>query len=171
MIDQRAKDGLMAHIEALTEKNKLVAQASLDVELQGYFVAPTVFEIDSIQTLTKEHFGPILHIVRYQRDDLLKCIDEVNQTGFGLTMGVHTRNDHVIDLIEKHAHVGNYYVNRNQVGAVVGLQPFGGHGLSGTGPKAGGPLYLSRFMNERSTSINTAAIGGDAALIGLSAKL
>lgn len=171
VIDQRAKDGLMAHIESLTETNKLVAQAPLDAELQGYFVAPTVFEIDSIQTLTKEHFGPILHIVRYQRDNLLKCIDEVNQTGFGLTMGVHTRNDHVIDLIEKHAHVGNYYVNRNQVGAVVGLQPFGGHGLSGTGPKAGGPLYLSRFMNERSTSINTAAIGGDAALIGLSAKL
>jgi len=171
VIDQRAKDGLMAHIESLTEKNKLVAQAPLDAELQGYFVAPTVFEIDSIQTLTKEHFGPILHIVRYQRDNLLKCIDEVNQTGFGLTMGVHTRNDHVIDLIEKHARVGNYYVNRNQVGAVVGLQPFGGRGLSGTGPKAGGPLYLSRFMNERSTSINTAAIGGDAALIGLSAKL
>ena len=171
VIDQRAKDGLMAHIESLTEKNKLVAQAPLDAELQGYFVAPTVFEIDSIQTLTKEHFGPILHIVRYQRDNLLKCIEEVNQTGFGLTMGVHTRNDHVIDLVEKHARIGNYYVNRNQVGAVVGLQPFGGRGLSGTGPKAGGPLYLSRFMNERSTSINTAAIGGDAALIGLSAKL
>lgn len=171
VIDQRAKDGLMAHIEALTAQNKLVAQAHVDAELQGYFVAPTVFEIDSIQMLTKEHFGPILHIVRYQRDDLLKCIDEVNQTGFGLTMGIHTRNDHMIDVIEKHARVGNYYVNRNQVGAVVGLQPFGGHGLSGTGPKAGGPLYLSRFMNERSTSINTAAIGGDAALIGLSAKL
>lgn len=167
VIDQRAQNGLMAHIDALTSQGKLIAQAQMDASLNGYFVAPTIFQIDSISELKKENFGPILHIVRYQRENLLHCIEEINQTGFGLTMGIHSRNDHMIEFIEKHAHVGNFYVNRNQVGAVVGLQPFGGQGLSGTGPKAGGPLYLSRFMNERSTSINTAAIGGDAALIGL----
>ena len=108
-----------------------------------------------------------MHVIRYKSDKLLDMIHEVNATGFGLTMGVHSRNDDYIRFIETHARVGNFYVNRNQVGAIVGVQPFGGRGLSGTGPKAGGPHYLPRFMTERSTSVNTAAIGGDAALISL----
>ncbi|UNM97231.1 bifunctional proline dehydrogenase/L-glutamate gamma-semialdehyde dehydrogenase PutA [Ignatzschineria rhizosphaerae] len=165
VIDERAKQGLQAHIDELTAAGKLLAQAPLDPNLTGYFIAPSVFEIDSIKDLNKENFGPILHIVRYNRRDLASLIKEVNATGFGLTMGIHTRNDTVVDEILTLARVGNFYVNRNQVGAVVGVQPFGGLGLSGTGPKAGGPNYLLRFMNEHSVSINTAAIGGDAALI------
>lgn len=165
VIDERAMKGLQAHLEELKTAGKLIAEAPISPELTGYFVAPTVFEIDSINDLHKENFGPILHIVRYDRRDLPKIIEEVNASGFGLTMGIHTRNDTVVDEILSLARVGNFYVNRNQVGAVVGVQPFGGLGLSGTGPKAGGPNYLLRFMNEHSVSINTAAIGGDAALI------
>lgn len=165
VIDQRAKESLQAHIDTLTAEGKLIAQAPLSANLTGYFIAPTVFEIAAISDLKKEHFGPILHIIRYDRRDLHQMIQEVNATGFGLTMGIHTRNDTVVNEILTFARVGNFYINRNQVGAVVGVQPFGGLGLSGTGPKAGGPNYLLRFMNEHSISLNTAAIGGDAALI------
>lgn len=165
VIDERAMKGLQAHIDELKAAGKLIAEAPLDPNLTGYFIAPTVFEIDAISDLHKENFGPILHIIRYDRRDLHKIINEVNASGFGLTMGIHTRNDTVVDEILMLARVGNFYVNRNQVGAVVGVQPFGGLGLSGTGPKAGGPNYLLRFMNEHSVSINTAAIGGDAALL------
>ena len=164
VIDQRAKEGLLAHINTLKDAGKLIAEVPIDPNLTGFFVAPTVFEIDAISDLKKEHFGPILHIIRYDHKDLLNIIKEVNNSGFGLTMGIHTRNDTNVDIIVEHARVGNFYVNRNQVGAVVGVQPFGGLGLSGTGPKAGGPNYLHRFMNEHSVSVNTAAIGGDAAL-------
>ncbi len=167
VIDERAKSGLLEHINALKAQGKLIAEAKIDPKLNGHFVAPVIFEIDSISELKKEHFGPIMHVIRYKSDKLLDMIHEVNATGFGLTMGVHSRNDDYIRFIETHARVGNFYVNRNQVGAIVGVQPFGGRGLSGTGPKAGGPHYLPRFMTERSTSVNTAAIGGDAALISL----
>ena len=164
VIDQRAKDGLLAHINDLKSQGKLITEVAVDPNLTGFFVPPTVFEINAISDLKKENFGPILHIIRYDRKNLLDIITEVNNSGFGLTMGIHTRNDTIIDQIIEHARVGNFYVNRNQVGAVVGVQPFGGLGLSGTGPKAGGPNYLLRFMNEHSVSVNTAAIGGDAAL-------
>ena len=164
VIDERAKKGLMEHIDKLKSEGRLLAEAPMNHELTGFFIPPVVFSIDSINDLHKEHFGPILHIVRYEREDLPKLIQEVNDSGFGLTMGIHTRNDTLVDEIITHARVGNFYVNRNQVGAVVGVQPFGGLGLSGTGPKAGGPNYLLRFMNEHSVSVNTAAIGGDAAL-------
>lgn len=167
VIDERARASLLEHIDDLKTRGKLIAEAKLPEDLQGHFVAPVIFEIDSINELKKEHFGPILHVVRYDINKLEDVITEINATGYGLTMGIHTRNETTVEYIEKLAQVGNLYVNRNQVGAVVGVQPFGGHGLSGTGPKAGGPNYLIRFMNERSTSINTAAIGGNTTLLSL----
>ena len=164
VIDARAKAGLMEHIEKLTAAGKLIAQAPESPCQNGFYISPVIFEIDSILELEKEQFGPILHIVRYHRDDLPRLLDEVTRSGYGLTMGIHSRNDTFVNDIVERARIGNFYVNRNQVGAVVGVQPFGGMGLSGTGPKAGGPNYLLRFMSEHSLSINTAAIGGDAAL-------
>ena len=117
--------------------------------------------------LEREVFGPILHIVRYQADDLDAVIDDINATGYGLTLGIHSRIDETVNHIRTRLRVGNIYVNRNQIGAVVGVQPFGGEGLSGTGPKAGGPRYLHRFATERSLSINTTAQGGNASLMSL----
>ncbi len=108
----------------------------------GSFVPPTLIEIDSIAELTREVFGPVLHLLRYRRTAQQDLVDAINATGYGLTLGVHSRIDETIDAIVERAHVGNQYVNRNMIGAVVGVQPFGGDGLSGTGPKAGGPLYL-----------------------------
>lgn len=146
VIDQTAKDKLSTHIEQMKRSGKLVTQVALSPECdQGTFVPPTAFEIRSIDQLSEEHFGPILHIVRYRAEELDKVIDDINRTGFGLTMGVHSRNETTCAHIEHRARVGNCYVNRDQVGAVVGVQPFGGRGLSGTGPKAGGPHYLYRF--------------------------
>ncbi|OOE64572.1 bifunctional proline dehydrogenase/L-glutamate gamma-semialdehyde dehydrogenase [Salinivibrio sp. IB868] len=146
VIDQTAKDKLLAHIEQMKRSGKLVTQVPLSSECdKGTFVPPTAFEIRSIDQLSEEHFGPILHIVRYRANELDKVIDDINRTGFGLTMGVHSRNETTCAHIEHRARVGNCYVNRDQVGAVVGVQPFGGRGLSGTGPKAGGPHYLYRF--------------------------
>ncbi|MDG3086294.1 bifunctional proline dehydrogenase/L-glutamate gamma-semialdehyde dehydrogenase PutA [Vibrio hannami] len=146
VIDKAAKQKLLAHINAMTKSQKLVKQLSLGDECsQGDFVEPTAIEIDDISCLTEEQFGPILHIVRYKAKNLSKVIEDINNTGFGLTMGVHSRNETTYRWIEKTAQVGNCYINRDQVGAVVGVQPFGGQGLSGTGPKAGGPNYLFRF--------------------------
>lgn len=169
VIDENAKNALLEHINQLKSEGKLVAEGSISPELDavGYFVPPTIFEIDSISELTKENFGPIMHIVRYKAGELKERIMDVNNTGFGLTMGVHSRNEETVQFIEYYSRVGNFYVNRNQVGAVVGVQPFGGLGLSGTGPKAGGPNYLLRFMIERSVSNNIAAIGGNTALLSL----
>ncbi|MDQ2989537.1 MAG: bifunctional proline dehydrogenase/L-glutamate gamma-semialdehyde dehydrogenase PutA, partial [Pseudomonadota bacterium] len=148
VIDAEARDNLLAHIER-TKKN---AKSSFSLELpaglaaHGTFVAPTVLEIGSLDELTHEVFGPVLHIIRYQRASLPQLIESINASGFGLTLGVHSRIDETIDFIASRAHVGNIYVNRNIVGAVVGVQPFGGEGKSGTGPKAGGPLYLKRLQ-------------------------
>jgi len=112
-------------------------------------------------------FGPILHVIRFRAADLDGVIDDINATGYGLTVGLHSRIDSSIDYIHGRLKVGNAYVNRNQIGAVVGVQPFGGEGLSGTGPKAGGPRYLHRFATERSLSVNTTAQGGNASLMSL----
>ena len=114
----------------------------------GTFVAPILLRIDSINELTHEVFGPILHVIRFDRDDLPGLIDGINGTGYGLTLGIHSRIDETIELIVNRASVGNIYVNRNMIGAVVGVQPFGGEGLSGTGPKAGGPLYIYRLLRN-----------------------
>ncbi|MCE9677657.1 bifunctional proline dehydrogenase/L-glutamate gamma-semialdehyde dehydrogenase PutA [Shewanella sp. AS1] len=168
VIDATAQTNLNAHIDHIKQVGRLVNQLELPAGTEhGHFVAPTAVEIDSIKVLEKEHFGPILHIIRYKAADLPKVIDEINSTGFGLTLGIHSRNEsHAMELASK-VNVGNVYINRNQIGAVVGVQPFGGQGLSGTGPKAGGPHYLTRFVTEKTRTNNITAIGGNATLLSL----
>jgi RHH-type proline utilization regulon transcriptional repressor/proline dehydrogenase/delta 1-pyrroline-5-carboxylate dehydrogenase len=150
VIDAEARDRLLAHIDAMRPQARRCHSLPLADGLasQGTFVPPTVLEIDSIAELQHEVFGPVLHVVRYRRDDLAQVVDAINATGYGLTLGVHSRIDDTIAFVADRAHVGNLYVNRNIVGAVVGVQPFGGEGESGTGPKAGGPLYLHRLQQE-----------------------
>jgi RHH-type proline utilization regulon transcriptional repressor/proline dehydrogenase/delta 1-pyrroline-5-carboxylate dehydrogenase len=150
VIDREAQQNLLAHIEATraSARQAFALELPAGLEAQGTFVPPTVLEIGSMAELQREVFGPVLHIVRYRRADLAKVIDSINGTGYGLTLGVHSRIDETIDFIVSRAHVGNIYVNRNIVGAVVGVQPFGGEGKSGTGPKAGGPLYLKRLQKD-----------------------
>jgi RHH-type proline utilization regulon transcriptional repressor/proline dehydrogenase/delta 1-pyrroline-5-carboxylate dehydrogenase len=164
VIDRDAQAQLERHVRTIEARFPLRCKADLPA-LEGTFFAPRVYEIDSISTLEREVFGPILHVVRYAASDLPKVIEAINATGYGLTLGVHSRLESNISLIVSRARVGNVYVNRNQIGAVVGVQPFGGEGLSGTGPKAGGPHYLLRFAGERTLTVNTAAAGGNAQLI------
>lgn len=150
VIDANARDKLNAHIAHMKATQTLVTELTIPDECQnGDFVSPCAFEIDSINVLQEEHFGPILHIVRYKASELPQVLNSINQTGYGLTLGVHSRNETTYRWIEAHARVGNCYINRDQVGAVVGVQPFGGQGLSGTGPKAGGPHYLYRFTQAQ----------------------
>jgi RHH-type proline utilization regulon transcriptional repressor/proline dehydrogenase/delta 1-pyrroline-5-carboxylate dehydrogenase len=148
VIDREAQQNLLGHIERMKARatSHFALELPAEVAANGTFVAPTVLEISSLSELTQEVFGPVLHILRYRRADLAQLVDAINATGFGLTLGVHSRIDETIDFISSRAHVGNIYVNRNIVGAVVGVQPFGGEGKSGTGPKAGGPLYLKRLQ-------------------------
>ncbi len=150
VIDAEARQNLLGHIERVkgAAKDYFALELPGPVAAQGTFVPPTMLEIDSLDQLKREVFGPVLHIVRYQRADLGKVVDQINATGYGLTLGVHSRIDETIDFITARAHIGNIYVNRNIVGAVVGVQPFGGEGKSGTGPKAGGPLYLKRLQQD-----------------------
>lgn len=150
VIDAEAQRNLLGHIERMraTAKQHFALELPASVAAQGTFVPPTVLEIGSLSELKQEVFGPVLHIVRYRRADLAKVVDSINATGYGLTLGVHSRIDETIDFITSRAHVGNIYVNRNIVGAVVGVQPFGGEGKSGTGPKAGGPLYVKRLQKN-----------------------
>ncbi|MFB2656851.1 bifunctional proline dehydrogenase/L-glutamate gamma-semialdehyde dehydrogenase PutA [Shewanella xiamenensis] len=168
VIDATAKANLDAHIDHIKQVGKLIKQMPLPAGTEnGHFVAPTAVEIDSIKVLEKEHFGPILHVIRYKASELAYVIDEINSTGFGLTLGIHSRNEgHALEVADK-VNVGNVYINRNQIGAVVGVQPFGGQGLSGTGPKAGGPHYLTRFVTEKTRTNNITAIGGNATLLSL----
>ncbi|WP_422410249.1 MULTISPECIES: bifunctional proline dehydrogenase/L-glutamate gamma-semialdehyde dehydrogenase PutA [unclassified Endozoicomonas] len=170
VISEIALKGLQAHIDRMKQEARLIAEVDLGAECnEGYFIAPVAFEIESISQLEKEHFGPILHLIRYKASELDKVIQEINGTGYGLTLGVHSRNEATSSYIEQSLKVGNAYINRNQIGAVVGVQPFGGQGLSGTGPKAGGPHYLYRFATERTRTINTTAVGGNATLLSLGA--
>ncbi len=164
VIDEDAKRVLDDHIAELSGKAKLLATLELP-DLPGYFVAPTMIEIASLANLDAEHFGPVLHVVRWKSGELEAVIDAINATGFGLTLGLQSRIDTTRTLVERRARVGNFYVNRNQIGAVVESQPFGGEGLSGTGPKAGGPHYVARFATERVTCIDTTAAGGNATLM------
>lgn len=153
VIDLKSKQKLMAHIDKMLVNNSLVGQITLSDSCEkGDFVPPTAIEIDSIDQLENEQFGPILHIVRFSADQLDNVIDQINSTGFGLTMGIHSRNEATYRHIERRSRVGNCYINRDQVGAVVSVQPFGGQGMSGTGPKAGGPHYLYRFTKEVAVS-------------------
>jgi RHH-type proline utilization regulon transcriptional repressor/proline dehydrogenase/delta 1-pyrroline-5-carboxylate dehydrogenase len=148
VIDREAQQNLLGHIARMksTARNHFALELPPDVAAHGTFVAPTLLEIGSLSELTHEVFGPVLHVIRYRRADLPQLVDSINASGYGLTLGVHSRIDETIDFISSRAHVGNIYVNRNIVGAVVGVQPFGGEGKSGTGPKAGGPLYLKRLQ-------------------------
>ncbi|UHQ20598.1 bifunctional proline dehydrogenase/L-glutamate gamma-semialdehyde dehydrogenase PutA [Lysobacter sp. KIS68-7] len=168
VIDTDALGMLDAHATRMRGEAKLIAQAKMgEATEHGTYFAPSAWEIDSIDRLHKEVFGPALHVVRWKADDLDKVIDAINATGYGLTLGIHSRIDETIDHIVARVKVGNAYVNRNQIGAVVGVQPFGGQNLSGTGPKAGGPHYLPRFGTEKTVTVNTTAAGGNASLLTL----
>lgn len=151
VIDAEAKDGIEKHIEQMAARGREVTRSarSRGNERHGTFVTPTVIELQDFAELTREIFGPVLHVVRYRRSELGKLLQQINGSGYGLTLGVHSRIDETIHQVVDTAKVGNLYVNRNMVGAVVGVQPFGGEGLSGTGPKAGGPLYLYRLLSAR----------------------
>jgi len=165
VIDAEQLALLVRHRAWLGKHARIVHECTLPHGLDGHYFAPVVAEIGSIDELAHENFGPILHVVRYDKRELDTVIDAINATGYGLTMGLHTRLDGRIEHVARRARVGNLYVNRNIIGAVVGSQPFGGEGLSGTGPKAGGPNYLLRFCVERTVTINTAAAGGNIELL------
>ena len=168
VIDAKARDGLDLHAEHMARESKPLYQCALPADAEhGTFFASRAYEIDSARRLTGEVFGPILHIVRWRADRLDQVIDEIAATGFALTLGIHSRIDETARYILDRLGVGNAYVNRNMIGAVVGVQPFGGERLSGTGPKAGGPRYLHRFATERTVSIDTTASGGNATLLSL----
>ena len=169
VIDAEALAALTTHRERMAREFKTVGQTLLPHDIPpGHFFAPCAFEIPGFDIVKKEVFGPILHIVQFDGDKLMDVADAINHSGYGLTLGIHSRIEATIQAIRASARVGNVYVNRNQIGAVVGVQPFGGEGLSGTGPKAGGPHYLFRFATERTFTVNTAAAGGNAALIASS---
>jgi RHH-type proline utilization regulon transcriptional repressor/proline dehydrogenase/delta 1-pyrroline-5-carboxylate dehydrogenase len=164
VIDAEAHAGLSRNIARLEREARLIARTPLPERLASTHIAPVAFELKSIGELREELFGPVLHVVRW-RGAVDALVDEINALGYGLTLGVHTRIDDRAMRIAERARVGNVYVNRNMIGAVVGVQPFGGEGLSGTGPKAGGPHYLYRFCGEQTVTVNTAAAGGNATLL------
>ena len=168
VIDEASRETLAAHAERMDREATRIAEVRLGASTaHGTFFAPRAYELPSLDLLQREVFGPILHVVRWKADELDQVIDAINATGYGLTLGIHSRIDDTIDHIVRRAKVGNCYVNRNQIGAVVGVQPFGGQGLSGTGPKAGGPHYLPRFATEKTVTVNTTAAGGNASLLTL----
>jgi RHH-type proline utilization regulon transcriptional repressor/proline dehydrogenase/delta 1-pyrroline-5-carboxylate dehydrogenase len=168
VIDEDARKILVEHAERMDREAKLIKAVSLhDSTVHGSFFAPRAYELKSLSQLTREVFGPVLHVIRFEADKLDQVLADINGTGYGLTLGIHSRIDSTVEKITRTVKVGNCYVNRNQIGAVVGVQPFGGEGLSGTGPKAGGPHYLLRFASERTLTINTTAAGGNASLLTL----
>jgi RHH-type proline utilization regulon transcriptional repressor/proline dehydrogenase/delta 1-pyrroline-5-carboxylate dehydrogenase len=163
VIDQAAYDKLMSYRDA-AHADWIKTVEAPDT---GLFVPPPLIRLNAIEDLKQEWFGPLLHIATWPAGKLVETIDRMNAKGFGLTMGLHSRIARAADITEMHAHVGNLYVNRSMIGAVVGSQPFGGERLSGTGPKAGGPHYLFRFVAERAVSIDTTSAGGNASLLSL----
>jgi RHH-type transcriptional regulator, proline utilization regulon repressor / proline dehydrogenase / delta 1-pyrroline-5-carboxylate dehydrogenase len=166
VIDDAAKQLLDEHVAWLDKNARKICRLKLPKEtVRGSFVAPAFYEIDSLSQLNRENFGPILHLVRFPSGGIAEVVEAINSTGYGLTLGLQSRIDTVRDYVEQNARVGNLYVNRNQIGAIVESQPFGGEGLSGTGPKAGGPHYVARFATERVTCIDTTAAGGNASLM------
>ncbi len=168
LIDSDSKAKVMKHIKHFIKLEKLICQSPVNARLlKDNYIAPTVIEINSLSELKGEVFGPVLHIIRFAQDKLDDVLNDINNTNYGLTLGIHSRIQEKADYIIKRVRVGNIYLNRNMIGAVVGVQPFGGEGLSGTGPKAGGPNYLQRLVSERVVTTNTSAIGGNATLINL----
>jgi RHH-type transcriptional regulator, proline utilization regulon repressor / proline dehydrogenase / delta 1-pyrroline-5-carboxylate dehydrogenase len=168
VITAAAAQGLEAHIAQMRKQARIIKACRLgDAHAHGSFFAPHLIELKSAAQLTHEEFGPILHVVRYRSSDVPKVLEAIRASHFGLTLGVQTRLESAWRQIFAGTLVGNTYVNRNMIGAVVGVQPFGGMGLSGTGPKAGGPHYVARFANERTLTVNTTATGGNAALLNL----
>jgi RHH-type proline utilization regulon transcriptional repressor/proline dehydrogenase/delta 1-pyrroline-5-carboxylate dehydrogenase len=167
VISEAARARLARHAERMRREARLLYACELDPALaqQGHFFPPHLFELKRLDQLETEEFGPMLHVARYRSDQLPAVLAAIRSTGFGLTLGIHTRVESLAEHVFRALPVGNTYVNRNMIGAVVGVQPFGGQGLSGTGPKAGGPHYLLRFANERTLTINTAAIGGNVELL------
>ena len=168
VIDDEARSMLETHAAAMCQSARLVAECKLPPSCaRGTFFAPRAFEIDSIKRLDREVFGPVLHVVRFAAAELDTVLNEIEATGYGLTLGIHSRIDAFARKVFENTRAGNVYVNRNMIGAVVGVHPFGGRGLSGTGPKAGGPHYLLRFATERTRSDNISAKGGNTELFGL----
>jgi RHH-type proline utilization regulon transcriptional repressor/proline dehydrogenase/delta 1-pyrroline-5-carboxylate dehydrogenase len=168
VIDDDARQMLEAHKARMAAEARTILDMALPADCaKGTFVSPAAYEISSVSSLTREVFGPVLHVVRFGGDRLADVCAALNGTGYGLTLGLHTRIERTAAEVRRLMRVGNIYVNRNQIGAVVGAQPFGGEGLSGTGPKAGGPHYLHRFATERVCSTDTTASGGNAALMSM----
>ena len=166
LIDVEAKNKILKHLDRF--KEKILFNSELDKNLEGFFIQPTIIEINDLKEIDEEVFGPILHIVRYSSDKIDNLVDEINNLNYGLTLGIHSRIDSTINFISNNVNVGNIYINRNITGAVVGSQPFGGRGLSGTGPKAGGPNYLLNLLNEKTLSNDITASGGNTSLLMLS---
>ncbi|KGA01414.1 pyrroline-5-carboxylate dehydrogenase [Cobetia amphilecti] len=169
VIDEEARAGLLKHIEEYRSQGRVIAEAAAvkGITEHGTFVAPVALRIDGIDSLESEQFGPVLHIATWKGGEVDKVIDTINGLGYGLTFGVHSRNESFANAVAQKIRVGNVYVNRNIIGAVVGVQPFGGQGFSGTGPKAGGPHYLHRFATEKTRTVNTTALGGNASLLAM----
>ncbi len=168
LIDKTSLNKLNAHVDYMQTHGKLIKALKVPEKLKGHYFAPHAFEMDSISLLKEEVFGPFLHVIRYQAKDLDKVVDEINNTGYGLTFGVHSRINNTIEHVIGKIRSGNCYINRSTIGAVVGVHPFGGMGLSGTGPKAGGPNYLESFVTEKTVTNNIAAVGGNADLLEIS---
>jgi RHH-type proline utilization regulon transcriptional repressor/proline dehydrogenase/delta 1-pyrroline-5-carboxylate dehydrogenase len=163
VISAEAQNGILAHIETMRGRGHKVTSLALPASAaRGFFVPPTIIEIGRVADVEREVFGPVLHVLRYKRGGLDRLIDEINATGYGLTFGLHTRLDEMVAHVTNRIHAGNIYINRNIIGAVVGVQPFGGHGLSGTGPKAGGPLFLRRLVDAPSYPVADANLPGPA---------
>ncbi len=170
VITAAAAAGLAAHVAKMRTEARIVKVCPLAAEhAHGSFFAPHLIELRDAAQLTREQFGPILHVVRYRADDIEAVLESIRASEYGLTLGVQTRLESFWRLVFERTNIGNTYINRNMIGAVVGVQPFGGTGLSGTGPKAGGPHYLQRYANERTLTVNTTATGGNAALLNLGA--
>ncbi len=168
VIDAEALASIESHAAAIVKGASWSHRGALPAGIAtGTYCAPLAVEIPSLEVLKREVFGPVLHVLRWKAKELDALVDAINATGYGLTLGIHTRIDSTVARIRSRARAGNVYVNRNRIGAVVGVQPFGGNGLSGTGPKAGGPHYLYRFASEQTLTINTAAVGGNASLLAL----
>ena len=166
IIDEEALARLEAHCRQMDEHAVIHFAGELpEGTADGTFLAPRIYELESLDGLENEVFGPVLHVIRYDAADIDRVIDRINRKGYGLTLGIHSRIGAFADYVSSRVRVGNAYVNRNMIGAAVGVQPFGGEGLSGTGPKAGGPRYLQRFAVERALTVNTAATGGNAELL------